>query len=459
MFERQFCLDPQSCSGYIAPMERILEELISDFHERDLPALTRRQARLPWLSGKIDSVIGMRRSGKTWYLFQIISDLLTHGMEKERILYLNLEDERLLPITAADLHWIPDVYFRQYPQFREKECCFFFDEIQNIPGWERFIRRLLDTENAHICLTGSSAKLLSREIATSLRGRSISTEIFPFSFFESLDHAGIDVEPKKRPGAKRRSMLENQLRAYLQEGGFPEVQKVSDEYRLRILQDYLNVVILRDLVERHQVSNIVPLRYMIRRMLNSTASLLSINKLYHEMKSQGIRCGKNTLHEYLDYLTDAYLFFQVQLYAHSERARAVNPKKIYAIDTGLVRACSHRVSTEWGHLLENFVFLELRRKYDRISYYRTEKGHEVDFLITTPHGEPLLIQVAAEIREPATRKRELQAITEAMIELRVERSLIVTMSDEERLETPAGQVDIYPAWYWAISETEHITGS
>ena len=436
-------------------MELILEELISDFHDRKLPSFTRRHTTLPWLSGKIDTVIGMRRSGKTWFLFQIISDLLLEGVAKESILYLNLEDERLLPMTASELHWITDVYFRRYPRFREKECYFFFDEIQNIPGWERFTRRLLDTEKAHICLTGSSAKLLSREIATSLRGRSISTEMFPFSFSEYLNHLAIAVDPRKRPGAKKRSILENRLRAYLQEGGFPEVQGISDEYRrVRILQDYLDVVILRDLVERHQLSNIVPLRYMIRRMLNSTASLLSVNKMYNEMKSQGIRCGKNTLHEYFEYLSDAYLFFQVRMHAHSERARAVNPKKTYAIDTGLVRACSHRTSPEWGHLLENFVFLELRRKHEGIEYYRTAKGHEVDFLVTLPHGELLLIQVVAEFSEPSTRERELRAITEAMEELKLKKALIITMSREERLETAAGQIGVCPAWLWAVSDHE-----
>jgi predicted AAA+ superfamily ATPase len=160
-------------------METMLEELIADFHERSMPELTRRHVKLPWLPNKIDTVIGMRRSGKTWLLFQVISDLLSEKIPKESIVYLNLEDERLLPMTASDLRWIPDIYYRRYPQLRDRSCTFFFDEIQNIPGWEQFIRRLLDTENIHICLTGSSAKLLSREIATSLRGRSIATEIFP----------------------------------------------------------------------------------------------------------------------------------------------------------------------------------------------------------------------------------------------------------------------------------------
>jgi len=431
-------------------METILEELIADFHERSLPALTRRHVELPWLPNKIDTVIGMRRSGKTWLLFQIISDLLSSEIPKESILYLNLEDERLLPMTASDLRQIPDIYYRRYPHLRDRSCTFFFDEIQNIPGWEQFIRRLLDTENIHICLTGSSAKLLSREIATSLRGRSIATEIFPFSFLEALEHAGIDTGGGKRPGAKKRALLENRLVAYLLEGGFPEVQKIDAEYRVRILQDYLDVVILRDLVERHQISNIFPLRYMIRHLLNATASLFSVNKFYNDLKSQGIRCGKNTLHEYLGYLSDTYLFFQVYVHTHSERVRMVNPRKIYAIDPGLVRACSRSIRTDWGHLLENFVFLELRRSSAVIEYYRTKKGREVDFLVTGRGGQKSLVQVSADMKEPVTRQRELRSLLEAMKECRLRQATVVTLNQEEKLETEAGLIHILPASLWAL---------
>jgi len=415
-------------------METILEELIADFHERSLPALTRRHVELPWLPNKIDTVIGMRRSGKTWLLFQIISDLLSSEIPKESILYLNLEDERLLPMTASDLRQIPDIYYRRYPHLRDRSCTFFFDEIQNIPGWEQFIRRLLDTENIHICLTGSSAKLLSREIATSLRGRSIATEIFPFSFLEALEHAGIDTGGGKRPGAKKRALLENRLVAYLLEGGFPEVQKIDAEYRVRILQDYLDVVILRDLVERHQISNIFPLRYMIRHLLNATASLFSVN----------------TLHEYLGYLSDTYLFFQVYVHTHSERVRMVNPRKIYAIDPGLVRACSRSIRTDWGHLLENFVFLELRRSSAVIEYYRTKKGREVDFLVTGRGGQKSLVQVSADMKEPVTRQRELRSLLEAMKECKLRQATVVTLNQEEKLETEAGLIHILPASLWAL---------
>jgi len=431
-------------------MEALLEQLIADFHERDLPPLTRRHVSLPWLSGKIDTVIGMRRSGKTWFLFQTIKHLLENGMPKESILYLNFEDERLMPMNASDLHRVTDVYFRRYPHLRDMACAFFFDEIQNISGWEQYVRRLMDTENAHICLTGSSAKLLSREISTSLRGRSISTEIFPFSFKEFLVHLGIDYKEGMRPGTKKRALLENKLRAYLLEGGFPEVQGIDPDYRFRILQDYLDVVILRDLVERHRITNTIPLRYLIRHLLNNPAGLFSVNKFYNTLKSQGIPCGKNTLHEYLDHLADTFLFFQVHLHTRSERARMVNPRKIYSIDPGLVYACSRNVSPEWGHLLENFVFLELRRYHGTIEYYKTADNREVDFFVTDRMGQKTLIQVSAAMDEPTTRSREINALSEAMEECDLNEATVVTLNQEEHLDTGSGNIHILPAWMWAL---------
>ncbi len=431
-------------------METLIEQLIADFHERNLPDFTRRRVQLPMLAHKIDSVVGMRRSGKTWFLYQVISDLLSDRQPKQSILYLNLEDERLLPMKASELQQIPDVFYRRYPGMRDRTCSFFFDEIQNIPGWERFVRRLLDTENVRICITGSSAKLLSREIATSLRGRSIATEIFPFSFAEALEHQGIEAGEDPRPGARKRALLENRYRAYLLEGGFPEVQQIHDEYRIRILQDYLNVVILRDLVERYRIAGTVALRYLIRHLINSAAALFSVNKFYNDLRSQGIAGSKNTLHQYLQNLADACLFFQVQIHAQSERARMVNPRKIYAIDTGMVRACSRRVHPDWGRLLENHVYLEIRRKYDLIEYYRTRAGREVDFIVTDQQGRKFLIQAAADMQNAATRNRELKALDEALNECGLDRAIVVTLDQDEKLKTDHGQVEIVPAWRWCL---------
>jgi len=153
----------------------VIEALIADFQEREIPRVTPRSLSLPSLPGKADVVVGMRRSGKTWFLYQLIGDLLARGIDRSRLLYLNFEDERLLPLQTTDLSRIPDAFYRRFPASREHPCWFFFDEIQNVPGWETFVRRLLDTEKISLVLTGSSARLLNREIATSLRGRSLAT--------------------------------------------------------------------------------------------------------------------------------------------------------------------------------------------------------------------------------------------------------------------------------------------
>jgi predicted AAA+ superfamily ATPase len=429
----------------------LLDHLLADFLERDLPRATPRDARLPWLAGKIDTVIGMRRAGKTWFLFQNIAGWLDQGNPKESVLYLNFEDERLHPFQARDLQRIPDAFFRRYPRLRERECAFFFDEVQAAPGWERFVRRLLDTERVHLCLTGSSSRLLSHEVATALRGRSLSTEILPFSFRETLRHAGVDEKLSGRPGKKRRALLENRWRRYLLEGGFPEVQELEGTLRRRVLQEYLDLVILRDVVERYNVANVVALRYLIRHLIGAPSTHFSVHRFHNDLRSQGIRCSKNTLHDFLSYLSDCYLFFVVPMCSPSTRARMVNPKKVYAIDTGLAHACSRRPQPDMGHLLENSVFLDLRRRRWTIEYYRTRGGHEVDFLATDDLSRRYLIQVAVDLSRPDTRQREVRALAEAMDELHLPQAFLLTLDDDEDLDLGGKQVAIRPAWWWALT--------
>lgn len=305
-----------------------------------------------------------------------------------------------------------------------------------------------------LAVTGSSAKLLSREIATALRGRSLSTEMFPFSFLEALTHEGIEI-PSTRPGAKKRALIENRMRRYLQCGGFPEIQSVTDDLRIRILQEYVDVVILRDIVERYQVGNILPLRALIRHLLACPATLFSINKFYNDLKSQGVTCGKNTLHEYFEYLTDAYLIYPISIHSRSLRAKQVNPKKVYTIDTGIANAFLPQPQSDRGRLLENMVFMELRRKGLNIEYYRTENGLEVDFITTDPSGERVLYQVSLDLHDSQTRAREVKALTTAMLETKLKQGTILSMDTEETIETEAGTIKVVPTWLWVIhSSTE-----
>jgi len=431
-------------------MRILMQQLIADFHERSLPDVTVREAVLPALSGKIDTVIGMRRTGKTFYLYQAMQHYLGQGAPKAAMLYINFDDERLLPLRVEELGMIHETYFRMFPEHRQRRCYFFFDEIQNVPGWEAYLRRLVDTENIQCVVSGSSAKLLSREIATGLRGRSISTEIFPFSFTESLRHEDSAWCPVMRPGSSKRAWLENRFLRYMRIGGFPEVQTLGDEHRLRILQDYVDVVILRDVVERYRVAHVLPLRYLIRHLLASPACMFSVNKFYRDLKSQGVSCSKDSLHQYLEYLMDAYLVYAIPVYSDSERVRRVNPRKIYCIDTGLANAFSHKTAMDAGRLLENIVFMTLRRKGLELAYYKTGDGYEVDFISMDHAGEQQLYQVSLHMHEKSTREREIRALCAAMQETGLTDGLILTLEDDEEMDVNEGKIRVMPVWLWCM---------
>lgn len=435
-------------------LDDLLDRLIADFQERDLPRVTPRNLSLPGLPGKADVVVGMRRSGKTWLLYQQIGDRIADGIDRSRLLYLNFEDERLLPLAAADLSRIPEAFYRRFPASRDHLCWFYFDEIQNVPGWETFVRRLLDTEKVALVLTGSSARLLSREIATSLRGRSLSTEILPFSFAESLRHGGVELPGQWPPGAKVRSRLEHGLERYLEAGGFPEVQGISEDLRVRVLQEYVDVVIFRDIAERHGVENLPALRYLERSLLANPASKFSISKLFNDLKSQGMRVGKDTLYEYLAHLEDSFLFFTMSVASSSARVRQVNPRKCYPVDPALSAAVSFKASDNIGHLLETAVYLELRRRGRSLAYVSTRSGYEVDFLGEDRRGARELIQVCAALEDPATRQRELRALEEGMAETSCERATLVTLREEGIAEAAGRPVRIVPAWRWLLEPTE-----
>ena len=430
-------------------MDVLFDRLIAESLERALPIPTRRDARLPCLPGKVDVAIGMRRSGKTWLLYQHMAGLLAAGVPRDAILYLNFEDERLLPLAAEDLGRIPDALYRRAPRLKDRRCHFLFDEIQAVPGWERFVRRLVDAEGTQLALTGSSARLLASEIATSLRGRALATEVLPFSFREALRHAGMEA-PASYPGPKARAALEQALGRYLDEGGFPEVQGLSTDLRVRILQNYLDAVILRDVVERHGVTAVPALRALIRHVLNAPATSFSVHRFHNDLHSRGIPCGKNTLHELLAHLEDAYLLFTVPIHTRSERARMVNPRKVYAIDPGLVTACRRQATNDVGHLLENTVFLELHRRGREVAYYRTGSGREIDFVATGRDGTMQLVQVCADLSDPATRHRELSALDEAMAETGLREGVVVTLREEGAEATGHGSVRLVPAWWWLL---------
>lgn len=399
---------------------KILQILLGEFYDKlaSLKDLVTRDAQLPDAQDKIKVVIGMRRAGKTYFLYQHILKLLSEGVSKNSILYINFEDDRLLPLDQQKLGKLVDAFYTLFPENHEKKCYLFLDEIQNIKDWQLVVRRLHNSKNAEIFLTGSSAKLLSKEIATSLRGRSLATEIWPYSFHEFLRAKKITIDvglfDKKTEDRLQQLFLE-----YLAVGGFPEVISYSPDVRQQTLQEYLDVAIFRDIVERHAVKSPQIVKYMISSMVYNAGKPFTINKFYNDIKSQGYKIAKDALYGYADFIEDAYLAFSVPIFDKSIRKVQTNPKKIYAIDPGLVRAMTLDYEHDLGRLFENVIYLDLRRQNCTVQYYLTKNRNEVDFVVQTARGTKKLFQVVWNQEAISTRELEERAFKEGIAELKI----------------------------------------
>lgn len=436
-------------------MRDVIRQKIADALAFQPPALTRRDARIPGIRRKARAVVGMRRAGKTCFLLQCLTDRLAAGVPREALVYFSFEDERLAGLETAQLSWVLEEYYTRCPQFRDRlEVTFLFDEIQVVPGWETFIRRILDSEKVEVFVSGSSARLLSREVATALRGRATETMIFPFSFREYLRHHDIETpaDPKFLPKAQR-SRLERAFRDYLAAGGFPEAQGLSARDRMVMLQGYVDTCIFRDVVERHGITNVVALRRLVRQLLGAAAGYFSVSKFYNDLRSQGVAVAKDALHQMLAHLEDAFLVRLVRLVTSSERRRQVNPRKVYPVDPALIPAFDRSGKANLGHLLETAVLIELERRGCEVGYVLTPGGFEVDFLATGPDDGRSLIQVAAELPDKATREREFQALTDALPANRRAKALLLTLTGSDvlaaQVDAPSG-VTVRAAWEWML---------
>ena len=434
-------------------MKEVLRQLIVDFHGGAEPPICRRDIEIPSFSPRIRKAsvfIGMRRCGKTWLMYQHMRELARAGVPREKLLHLNFEDDRLIPFSHKHFQSILDAYFELYPQFAgDNDIHFFFDEIHEIRGWEKFVRRVLDKERAAVYLTGSSSKMLSKEIATSLRGRTISTEVFPFSFREYLRSKG--SMPGKTMTTKERNKTVGLFRDFLLYGGFPE--RIGSETTVfsKLLQGYLDVVIYRDVVERHRVSNPHIVRELLAFCIQNCADLVSVLNIYNRFKSLGRSVSKNMLYEYMSYLEDAYCIYMVPIFTFSHAKKAVNPKKLYAVDQGLITACSVKPRFEEAMRFENTVFAALRRRTEHIAYYKTRTGKEVDFVVGDPGGTTHLIQACQTLSHPSTRKRELTALLEAMEELDIDNGTILTLDETETVVEAGRTIAVQPLWEWLLT--------
>ena len=361
-------------------------------------------------------ISGVRRCGKSTLLLQLIR-------KRKNFYYFNFEDPRTAAFDVDDFQKLNDVFVEE----NGKSDYYFFDEIQNAQKWEIFVRQMLD-KKMHFVLTGSNASLLSKELGTRLTGRHLRFELFPFSFREFLKLT------KTKPGI-------DSFKSYLKKGGFP--QYIKDK-RNEILYELLNDIITRDIVIRYNLRNSKLVKEIAVYMSTNIGKEFS----YRSLKETFGLGSVNTLISLISYFEDSYLFFTVPRFSYSLKKQIKNPKKIYAIDIGLSATNSASFSEDKGRMLENAVFLHLRRKYKNIFYFREK--HECDFLVVEKNNIIAAIQVCYELNDD-NKEREIKGLQEALENLNLKEGLILTFDQEDELSVVNKKITVMPVWKWLTS--------
>jgi len=424
------------------------QKIIRNWKEFELPELTPRELELPIYKDFITTISGPRRVGKTFLCFQKIKKLLEDGISKENILYINFEDEKLINSDSKDLENLLNAFLEASELNKNQDLFLFLDEIQVVKNWDSWIRRVYDTKKeARIILTGSSSKLLSREISTTLRGRVYNIEVFPLSFSEYLNWKGQNLKIKSiLEGGKDSIIAKKYFQEYLFTGGYPAIFR-NPQLKNEVLQSYYDSMIFKDIVERFKVSDVKKIQILAKLIFESTSREISYTNLSNKVKSLGFSMGKSTIIDYLSYFEEAYLFFQVLKYEYSFQKQLGSIKKVYCIDNGLLNSVSFSFSENKGKLLENLVFLALRGAKKEVYYNRGK--FECDFVVKEKNKVIQAIQVTYELNS-GNRKREVKGLFEAMDKFKLKEGLILTYNEEEKIEIDKKKIFVKPIWKWLL---------
>ena len=432
----------------MASTKDILKQIIVDnqsrFNEHYIP----RDLDIERIPRKATVVIGVRRCGKTTLLDEYAQSLLASGIPKDRICRIDFSDDRLLGLRTEEPSIIADAYYEMYPRNHGTKVYFFFDEIYYINKWELFINRLQTTELCEVNITGSSAKMLVQETSTELGGRKLGWELFCYSYREFLRSKGESEKNDFSTAFKDRQV--KLFGEYLKIGGFPEAgQFQSDRARNIFFLNTQNDIVYRDILLRHDVSKPEALKIMVVLIFGMMGQPMSISKLYQRLMGMRVDISRPLVSEYLDYIKETFVLYLVPIRSNNMAVRSTNDKKVYIADHALASSVVSGLTHDYGKRMENIVFLHLRRQMPEVFYYRTAAGHEVDFAVGSA-GEIRLIQVCMDLSDDETRKRELRSLDEAMRELDVKESSIVTLDQSEELTLESGRVHVVPIWSFLL---------
>lgn len=387
-------------------------------------------------------ITGVRRGGKSSLMRLICDDIIAkYNVPVSNILYINFEDERFVDFIVKDFEALYETFLETENPKGKKY--FFLDEIQNIKGWEKWVNRLYEFEDAKIFVTGSNATMLSSEISTALTGRNRQIVNWPFSFREFMTLKGHIWDEKSFYKKEEKVKLKRLFKQYFEMGGFPEVLKINET---TLLEQYFKDIIYRDIITRYSIRNVREIKELTLFLASNIGTIQSYKNLKDLIEVRSL----NTVKNYLEALGNVFLFFCIDLFDYSIKRQIYNPSKVYCIDVALSNSISFKFSQNLGHLYENLVFLELKRRNEEVFYWKSKKGKEVDFVTKKGLKIDRAIQVAVSLSDKKVRDREIQSLIDIKDELRPQ-SLILLTEDEEGEETRgAVKIRILPLWKWLV---------
>lgn len=423
--------------------KQIIKNIIID-RQGSIPDYQLTHRNIPFGQNTNYVLVGLRRAGKSYLLYQDIQTLIAQGKATaEDILYINFEDERLMDMKAEELGIILDSYSELFP---DKKPFVYLDEIQNIEGWEKFARRLADSKY-RVMITGSNAKMLGKEVATTLGGRYIPREIFPFSFEEYLNYHGVTLSRNWEFDQKKKSLISNLFETYFYEGGIAESFEQPDK------REYLNAlyqkILIGDIVERNSIRSPRVFRFLAKKLADSVMQPSSLNRLQHMVKSTGDSISLPSLKDYLEYMQEAYLFFSIPNLASPMTEQATIQKR-YVADNGILNLFLFQGETK---LLENIVAVELNRRYrntfEETFLYYYNRNCEIDFCIPS---EKKAIQVSYNLSDSATYEREIGGLQKFLRAFPDYHGYVITRDEETKIAWGDKEIEVVPVWKWLLKK-------
>lgn len=426
-------------------LRNIFQSIIA-LHQEEIPlSLHERSLQLPLNKQRIVTVTGVRRCGKSSLLHLTINRLLSSGVDKEQILYIGFDDERLANMDVSDFDEILQAYRLMYPDRPLSSVYMFFDEIQIVKGWELFVLRVYKSYCKNVYVTGSTAQMLSGEMSSALRGWPDEYTEYPLSFKEFIAFKGVKANRYTEEGA---ALMANMFKSYLLTGGFPQAVLANVETeRVKLLQAYFNTMLFRDMIEHYNISaSPSVVRYFLKRVFNNITKPSSVNNIYNDLKSQGLKLSKDSLYQWLDYACNIFLLHKVPKYSKSIIKQSTSLSKYYVVDFALAKSVLLPQSEEKGKALENAVYMHLARhlnENEQIYYFN--EGAECDFVIANDEGVKELIQVCWELDEFNT-PRECGGLCAASAATGCKKASIVTCNQAQSIHYGDLQINVVAAW-------------